>query len=77
MVPLGALDGRGADGAPPLVALVDEWLDAAGADGGEVIVGAARADTVDGSTAADLARRLDGTRIALAEARGAWRSTSS
>ena len=67
VVPFGALDGSGADGAPPLVALVDEWLDAASADGGEVVVGAAQADTVDGSTAAELARRLDGARIALAE----------
>ena len=67
-VPLGALDGRSADGAPPLVALVGEWLDAAGAAGGEAIDGAERADPAEGGTAADLARRLDGTRIALAEA---------
>ena len=50
-VPLSALDGQSADG--PEWALVGEWLDTAGADGG---------------VAADLARRLDGTRIALADA---------
>src|SRR6478752_3764487 len=67
VVPFGALDGGGPDGAPPLVALVDEWLEVASADGGEVVVGVAPADTVDGSTATELARRLDGSRSALAE----------
>ena len=67
VLPFGALDGSGADGAPPLVVLVDEWLDAASADCGEVVVGAAPAETVDGSAAAELARRLDRARSALAE----------
>ena len=66
-VPLSALDDRSADGAPPLVAL-GEWLDAAGNAGGEAIDGAERADSAEGGTAADLARRLEDTRIALAEA---------
>ncbi len=55
-VPLGAVDRRSADGAPPLVDVVGEWLDAAGAD------------PVEGGTADDVAGRLDGSRIALAEA---------
>ena len=67
-VPLGALDGRFADGAPALVAVVGGWLDAAGAVGGEAIDGTERADPAEGGTAADLVLRLDGTRIALAEA---------
>src|SRR5215211_7128375 len=60
------LDGRAADGSER--ALVGEWLDAACADGDETIDDAGRADPAERATAADLGRRLDGTRIALAEA---------
>ena len=77
VVPFGALDGSGADGAPPLVALVDEWLDAASADCGEVVVGADagryRRWERGGRAGAPTRRHPECAR----RARGAWRSTSS